>query len=320
MGKLYVPSKALTPLDRVREALDEAEKVLCNVRGAGPRALRLLHLFDQIAHDLEQLDAEDVDLRVERSRFEMIQAQLRHRKRRFLNEVSDDLKPAREQAAPGRSHWWWYLDEAATRQRLETVLRVGAATTAVIALLMVAYLAYRRFLAPPPSVGQAYRRMEAGQRLVEEGDHAAALRDFEAAADLTPQDPEPWLWQGVLYDGLNESDRAKDAFDVAQSLYGTTLDFYLNRGRIYLEAGRLEKAETDAKRAIAEAPTSGWPYYLRAGVDVRRGDYGEALAGLDRATELAQEAGDRQLEALARTQQVQVMRMAPLLNPTPSSN
>jgi tetratricopeptide (TPR) repeat protein len=250
----------------------------------------------------------------------MIQAKLRHRKRRFLNEVSDHLKPAREQVAPKRSRWWWYLDEAAARQRLSTLLRVGAVAAVVIALLAVAYLAYRRFLAPPPSVGQAYRRMEAGQGLVEEGNPAAALADFEAAAELTPQNPEPWLWQGVLYDGLNESDRAQGAFDVAQSLYDTPLDFYLNRGRIYLEAGRLEQAETDAKRAIAENPASGWPYYLRAAVDVRRGAYDEALADLDRAAEMAQEAGDTQLEALARTQQVHVMRMAPLLNPTPSSN
>jgi hypothetical protein len=45
VGKLYVPSKSLTPLDRVREALAEAEQVLSNMRGAGPEAVQLLHLL-----------------------------------------------------------------------------------------------------------------------------------------------------------------------------------------------------------------------------------------------------------------------------------
>jgi tetratricopeptide (TPR) repeat protein len=317
MGKLYVPSKTLTPLDRVREALREAEQVLVNLRGAGPQTLHLLDLFDQIARDLKELDLKDVDVRVERSRFEMIQGQLRRHRHSFLNEVSDALEPAREQVKPEHAHWWWYLDEAVARQRRRKLLQIGAVTTSVVALLTVAWLAYQRFLAPPPSVGQAFRRMEDGRRLVTEGDPGGALEDFKAAADLTPDDPEPWLWQGVLYDVLNESDRAQDAFDVAQSLYDTTLDFYLNRGRVYLEAGQSEKAQIDTSRAIAENPESGWSYYLRAGVDVRQGDYERALADLDRAADLAQEAGDRQLEALARAQRAQVMRMVPMLDPTP---
>jgi tetratricopeptide (TPR) repeat protein len=317
MGRLYVPSKTLTPLDRVREALDEAERAFSNLRGAGPQAIRMLHLFDQIARDLGALDQESVEVRVERSRFEMIQAQLRRRKRRFLNEIGDDLKPARQEVAPERSSWWWYLDEEAAKQLRRTLLRAGALTTAVIALLAVAYVAYQRFLAPPPSVGQAFRHMQAGERLVEEGDADAAIEDFRAAADLTPEDPEPWLWQGVLYEGLNEPDKAQNAFAVAQSLFDEPLHFYLNRGRVYLEAGQVDKAENDARRAIAADPASGWSYYLRAGIAVRRGDYDSALADLDRATDLAQAAGDTQLAAMARTQQVQVMRLVPLQEPTP---
>ncbi|MGD2179224.1 MAG: hypothetical protein PVG71_15540 [Anaerolineae bacterium] len=317
MGKLYVPSRALTPLDRVREALDEAEQVLSNMRGAGPQALQLPHLFDQIARDLEKLDVEDVDVRVERSRFEMIQGQLRRRKGSFLNEVSDALKPARQQVGPNHSQWWWYVDEVAARQRRHTLLRAGTVTTGVIALLAAGWLAYQRFLAPPPSVGQALRHMEVGQKLVAEGDLGAALGDFRAAADLMPDSPEAWLWQGVLYDELIEPDKSQDAFDVAQSLYDAPFEFHLNRGRVYLEAGQLEKAEADTERSIAENPESGWPYYLRAGIDVGQGDYDRALADLDRAAELAQEAGDTQLEALARAQRVQVMRMAPMFAPTP---
>jgi tetratricopeptide (TPR) repeat protein len=317
VGKLYVPSKSLTPLDRVREALAEAEQVLSNMRGAGPEAVQLLHLLDQIARDLETLDQEDVDVRVERSRFEMITSRLERRKGRFLKEAGSALEPAREQVGPEPSHAWWYLDRTASRQRRRTLLRVGAAATAVLAVLTVAWLAYERFIAPPPSVRQALRHVDAGQELVAEGAFDTALEDFEKAAQLTPENPEPWLWQGVLLDGLNEPGEARNAFDVAQSLYDTTFDFYLNRGRVYMQAGQLEKAEADTDRAIDQSAESGWSYYLRASIRFRMGDYDRALADLDRAAELADEAGDTQLEALARTQRAQLLQMAPAPDSTP---
>jgi tetratricopeptide (TPR) repeat protein len=317
MGKLYVPSKALTPVDRVRETLDQAEQALSTMQGAGPQAVQVLHLFDQIAHDLEELDLEDVDVRVERSRFEMIQGQLRRRKSRLLREVSDTLKPAREQVEPRRSHWWWYVDELAAQQRTRRLLRAGAATIALVLLLAGGWLAYQRFLAPPPSVLQALRHVDAGQDLVAGGSLEAALEDFQAAAALMPENPEPWLWQGVLRDRLGEPDEGQRAFDVAQSLYDTDFEFYLNRGQVYLAAGQLEQATSDTDRALAEDPVSGWPYYLRAAIHFRRSDYDAALADLDRAAESAQEAGDARLEALARRQQTQVLQIAPIPDSIP---
>jgi tetratricopeptide (TPR) repeat protein len=311
MGKLYVPSKSLTPVDRVREALDEAERGLSNMHDAGPQALQLLHLFDQISRDLETLEREGVDVRVERSRFQMIQSRLERRKHRFLKEVDDALEPARAQVGPVPTQPWWYLDKAAIRQRRRTLLRVGAAAMTLIAVLTLAWLGYQHFLAPPPAVRQALRRVDTGQARVEDGELEAALEDFQAAAQLTPENPEPWLWQGVLYDGLDEIDKAQGAFDVAQSLYDTSLDFYLNRGRIYMQAGQLQKAENDTDTVLADNPQSGWAYYLRAGIRFRRGDYDRALADLDRAAEVAEEAGDTRLVALARAQQAQVLQMAP---------
>jgi len=312
MGKLYVPSQTLTPLDRVREALDRAESGLSRVRGAGPQALDLLHLCDQIANELRELDRTQADVRAERVRFEMVQERLRRSQQGILREVDAGLRRAREQVQPDPSHWWWYLDAAVVSQRRWTLLRAGAVAAAAIGLLAVAVLAYQRFLAPPPEVGQAFRHLEAGRDLVEAGNLPAAMEDFAAAADLTPGDPEPWLWKGVVYDRLGDATEAEHAFQAAQSLFDTTLDFYLSRGLAYLESGQTEKAGLDAQRAIAEDPNSGWAYYLQAAIDVGRGDYEQALEDLDHAAELGQAAGDSRLEALARTQRTQVMRMVPL--------
>jgi len=316
MGKLYVPSQTLTPLDRIREALDRAESGLSSVRGAGSQALELLYLCDQIATELRELDRTQADVRAERIRFEMVQQRLRRSKQGILREVHTGLRQAREQVQPDPSHWWWYLDDAVVSQRRRTLLRAGALAAVAIGLLAVAVLAYQRFLAPPPEVGQAFRRLEAGRDLVAAGDLPAALEDFAAAANLTPGDPEPWLWQGVVYDRLGDATQAEHAYQAAHPLFQTTLEFYLSRGRAYLESGQSEKAELDAQRAMAEDPDSGWAYYLQAAIDVDRGDYEQALEDLDQAAEIGKAAGDYRLEALARTQRSQVMRLVPLPDPT----
>lgn len=317
MGKLYVPSKIRTAPDRVRHLLDEARTQISNVRGAGPEALRLLHAFDQIQQDLRHLEERNVDVRVERTDFEVLQRRLESRKRRFLREAARVLPQERARIDPRRSHWWWYLDETAARERRQSLLRLGAGAAAVLALLAVAWLAYKRFLAPPPEVGQAFQQMETGRARVMEGDLRAARAAFEAATELTPEDPEPWLWKGVVQHQLGETAAAQKALDTARRLYDARFDFILNRGRVYLQAGDLKQAQTDVETAIELDPNCGWGYYLRAGIAVRHGDSGAALADLDKAARLAEENGNARLQALASSQRAGVLNMLPKPTPTP---
>ncbi|MBS3784440.1 MAG: tetratricopeptide repeat protein [Anaerolineae bacterium] len=315
MSKLYVTSQAHTPLDGVRQALHRAKRATSDITDADLGPVELLHLFDQIEDTLEQLEQQDVDVRVERAQFESVQRQLDRRKGKFLRCVGQALARERSRIEPARSHWWWYLDQAAGKQRRRRLRRVAAGTVAVIVVLVAAWLAYQEFLAPPPEVGQAYRRMEAGKAHLAEGDVRGALEAYTAATALTPDDPEPWLWKGVLHDQLGEQAGAREAFAIAERLYETWFDFMLNRGRVYLQSGDVEKAEADAQAAIEEDPTSGWGYYLRAGVAVREGDQQAALADLEQAIELAQERGNGSLEAMAITQRAQLIQMGSI--PTP---
>ena len=317
VGKLYVPSKARTPADRVRQLLSQAEKDVTSLPGTGPEALQLLRAFDQIEDDLNQLERRNVDVRVERTNFEAVQRQLRDRKQRFLREAGRALQEERSRLEPPRSCWWWYLDEAAAEERWRRLRRVGAGAIAVLTLLAAAWFAYKRFLAPPPEVSQAFRQMETGRRQVGEGDIHGALTSFEAAAELTPNDPEPRLWKGVVHDQLDNSNAAQSAFETARHLYDTRFDFILNRGRVYLQAGDVEKAEADVKTAIELNPDSGWSYYLRAGIAMRNDDPGAALADLNRAAALAEENGDVQLQTLASTQRAGVMKLLPPTIETP---
>jgi tetratricopeptide (TPR) repeat protein len=308
MGKYRVPTAAMTPVDRLRESLDKAERLIGNLRKAGPRVLELLHCLDQIADALEVLEESEADVRAERVRMEIVQRQLRRQQARFVGEAGGTYQEERAAVQPDRARWWWFLDEAVSRQRREQLRRgaVGALVGAVV--LVVVWFVYDRFIAPPPEVREAYRLSSSGEGLAEQGDLEAALAEFETAVSLTPGDAKLWMWQGVLHAELEEAEKAQAAFDKAGSLYDSQIGFLLDRSMAYLRVGNLDAADADVEEAIVQDPESGWPYYVRSGIEMDRGNCMLASTDLELAAELANQAGDTQLEALARTQRAMVMQ------------
>lgn len=302
MGKLFVPAKSCTPADHARDALNEAERMLPSLRGSGPQVMRLLHLLDRLGETLAELEVNGVDVRAERARFETVQGRLRRYRRLFLSEAGAALKEERATARPGQARWWWFLDEAAAQERRLKLRRALIWSLAVAALLVAAWFAYDRFVAPTPEVRRALRHTAAGEALVAAGDLGAALVEFEAATALTPTDPVPWLWQGVIHFELDELDAAEAAFDTARSLYETDLDFLLTRSITYLSVRDLDAAGADVEQAILDSPDSGMAYYVRSSIAMEQEEYSAAIADLERAAELAQAAGDVHLEAAARVQ------------------
>jgi len=315
VGKLYVQSKARTPIDEVRLELDEAEHETSTVGGGTSQPVNLLHLFDSIEERLSDLEARDADVRIERMRFEGLQGQLRHKGRAFVRAARGDIAEARAKINPASSRWWWFIDDILRQERRRTWLRRVITAVAVVCFLAAAWFAYDKLFAPPPEIREAYRYIEAGRLAVDEGNSEGALTKFDSASELTPNDPEPWLWSAALRIKLGQSSEAERLFQKAEALYPTRFDFVLNRGRVFLESGQMERAQADVDAAIALEPDSGWGYYLRAGVAVRRGDYETALDDLDRAIDLADENGDTRLHTMASTQRAQLAQMQPAAAP-----
>ena len=310
MGKYFVPFSASTPADRVRQAVDLAEKRVIGVRGAGHRALDVLHLLDQAAQGLKELDAAGADVRAETVRFETVLRQVRRRQKRFVSEVGEALQEERASVQPDQERWWWFLDEAVAQQRRHRLRRAVVGTLVAALVLALAWVVYDRFLAPPRNVREAFQHGATGESLAEQGDLTAALREFEAAVALDPTDPEYWVWKGVVHTGLDEVDEAGAAFDTARAMYETDLGFLIERGMAYLRVGDLERASADAEQAIARYPSeAGWAFTLRANIALERGDYLAAISDLDRAGEVAAAAGDTQLEAYSRIQRAMVMQL-----------
>ncbi len=309
MGKLYVPSKPHTPVDAIRNRLEQADQIVSRRNPTPSQAFELLHLLDEIGAQLEELEAQEVDVRVERARFETVQKELKRCKGRFISPTTGTLEEERTRVDSARSRWWWYLPEVAKEERRRRWLRLAKWAAVAVLALGALWVVYDRFLAPPPEKRQAYRHLEAGRSEVANGQLRAAVAEFTAATELTPDDPEGWLWRGVIHDELGNDEQTETAYAAAEQLYATLHEFLLNRGRVYLQAGNLEQAKADVKAAIDEDATSGWGYYLRAGIAVREGDRDAALADLERAAELAAVNESDDLAAMVATQRSQLLQM-----------
>jgi tetratricopeptide (TPR) repeat protein len=311
MTKWAVPRKPLSQLDRVREALDRVEVFLSNLKGSGPDVVQVLFLLDQVARQLEELEAAGATPQAERGRLESSWQKLRRNASGFLREAGPALEQARQRREDPTDRPWWSLDERHARLQRRQLGRGALLALAVVALLAVGWGVYERFLAPPPEVRLALRYMSEGETAVATGEWEEALAAFEAAATLTPGDRELHIWIGVLRQELEDEAGARSAYATARELSTGELRFLFERGTIFIQLGDVEAAAADAEVVIELDPEWGYGYYLQASVDSGRGAVQAAAENLRRAADLAHEAGDTELESLARVQLGLLMQYAP---------
>lgn len=85
-----------------------------------------------------------------------------------------------------------------------------------------------------------------------------AFEDYNTAIDMMPKLPEPYVGRGNVYFLAERLDEAIEDYSQAMDLgLGRTHIALLNRGMAYEAQGRLERAETDYREAVALAPE--WP-------------------------------------------------------------
>ena len=317
---LIVTSKEHTTASKLRDALRDAERESSSVRGRGTEVVNLLHQCDRIYLGLAELESAGADVRAERTRFETVQRKLLRQAPRLVREAGARLREDRAAVQPDPAQWWWFLDQQLAQQRAGKLRQRVIRALVAVALLLTVWILYDRLLAPPRETRQAIQHSSTGDSLVQEGNLRAALAEFEAASSLAPEDPDYWVWQAVILSELGEADAAERMFEQARPLYDTDKSFLTQRAKSYRLVGNLDAADLDVAQIIEQYPEAGMGYYLRANIAEDRGDYGAAVADLEKAAELAQAAGENQLEAAIRVQLAMVMQSNTAQFPAPEES
>ncbi len=304
MPKLdYLQEKKLSPVDDLRSLLNSLEERLLTVKSMNStQALILLRDLDQVYALFNKFEADGLNLLSERGRFETIQA-------RFKKVVKSHLKALGGPAilseycpspAPSREQWWWYMHEIVAEQQQRLLRQI--VTAGVIILLIVGglVLAFNTIWAPSPEVIARVDAENKAYEALNAGDYRLALMAIETGLAKVPDDPSLMLFKGVLHEILGEAEEADQSFAQVQASLNDPVAFYLGRGQLELRLSHPDKAERDAKVALAidENLARAW-LILGQSLELQDKKF-EALQAYELAGQLGIESGDNEVVVLAR--------------------
>lgn len=112
-------------------------------------------------------------------------------------------------------------------------------------------------LMPQPYMERAHRRMEAA-------DYLGALKDYEMAVALGPEDPAHWFGRGTAKEKLEDWQGAYDDYTEALRREPGFKKALLNRGNVLFKLKLYTQAIDDYNLALTHFPDYGPGYYNRA--------------------------------------------------------
>lgn len=317
LAKLERPAFKAEDADDLRELITQAELIVANLRGAGPRAQTLLFLMDAIQELFASLWETGVDLRAERTRVESVERMLQSKDSILAGQMrrAGGLAQVREAVKPAPDQWWWFLDiRVAERRRhqLRKWLMIGAGVAAVF---LIVSLAYTYVFPPDPKRVAAMEKARLAEEALMEGDVATALARYREAVEFTPDDAEVHIWVGVLEEKQGHDAAAAEAYARAEEILGDRASFLAARGMTWYRFGSLDEALADAEAALVLEPDHAEGYMLLANVYEAKGDIRAAIEAFEKTAELAEKANNSALIVLAKTRLGMLLQMAPMRPP-----
>jgi hypothetical protein len=279
------------------------------------RAEDLIALFrclDDLTDARRALGAPGIDLRPELTRIETVHNILRDRGPVAVRTLARHLPLAKLRAEVDlpEDHWWWYLDRHVAEQRARDnrrFLRWSAAGAALLALLVAAYVL---FLRPDEATRLKMERVFGAESSVEAGDYAAALASYQQALELAPDDPEINLMVGVMLEALERPQEAEAQYAEAEHLYGARAGLLSARSQKYVLLGWYDKAEAEARAAIALDDQLAMGYLALGSAYEGQGRNREAIGALEKAADLASAQEQNELYVIVKTRLAMLMQKA----------
>lgn len=304
-GEADAPASGISEL---REAIRSLELNVRQLRGKGPQVIEVLTLRDRAQEALEAQIAHGVDVRPERTRLETIDNMIRRQAMAFSRELatSGGMSAAREERQPPEEYWWWFIDiEHAARLR-KSALRYGLIFVAVLVALVLGNWLLNRNYGLDPTEQAAYDHSSQAEMLLQRGEYAEAIAEFEAANEIQP-DAGNYAWLAALYDVEGDAKSSAEALAMAESLIEDKPPLYTSLALCYDMLGDPDKTEEWAYKALAidDEYAQAWLYLGSAAES--RGDTDAASKLFDEAARLASEQGNDSLYVLARMRMGMIM-------------
>jgi tetratricopeptide (TPR) repeat protein len=304
MPKLdYLQQKKLNLADELRETLVRLEAGLSRIKSMdSAESLELLHEFDRAYALIHELETTELNLVPEQGRFDSLQNGLKKNSVQFLKTLGGPtaLSEHRPTASPDRERWWWYIHEIVAAHKRRLVRRMMVTLIVILLVGGGLVLAFNTILAPSP---EAVARAEAESDSLlafDNGDYEKALASVEQGLAQVPGSPTLLILKGIFLEALEEEEKAAQSFEQARANLGESTTFHLGRGQLYLRTRQFDKAEQDARAALALDENLPVAWLLLGQALEFQGRQFEAIPVYQHAGELALASGNNEVAVLAR--------------------
>ena len=286
----------------LREALDEAERAVIQLRGDNVESF--LQLLDGIDERFMQLASSGLDLRPERTRWHSLHGKLQREAGRVMRAVdaAGGMASLRERNPPAQG-LWWHLDAVAAADRRRSIRRLGATIGTVAGCLAFVWVLFTFVIPADANSVITSEAISELRQLAFEARWEDGLAVIEKAkALLTEPDAELLIWEAVVHGKLGQSEKARDALAEAQALVPSDkqVAFWWRLGMIRLDIGDLEEARAAGNKALALDASDPQGYFLLGSVAEVEGDTAAAIELFDQTYQLAIESGANELAVIAR--------------------
>jgi cytochrome c-type biogenesis protein CcmH/NrfG len=268
----------------------------------GVKAEGILYGLDVIRARLDELETQGRTAKSEEAQFEFVANNLKNNSRVFLREIGGTkvLIVLRSKRQPDRKAWWWFLDEIQSNELKATLKRRLIWLGGIIAVLIILYLGYQRFLAPSPATLAVLTYENDIENSLVSGDMTGALNKANQGLAIAPDDVTLLILKGITQIKLGQAADGTQTLAQAEKLTGNQESYLLQRALIYIRAGDFKSALSDAQAVIAINPQSAEGYFYEGMAYQNRNEDQNAYNAFDTAQNLADSQGKTALVATIR--------------------